>query len=88
MDSSFFSLIHNVAMSDMQDAGVDKEDVEKRAEYLMRTRRTQIWTFEHIAGQAQSKVMRDMFLELAQGVRDVPEMDLIMGEPGASGSVH
>lgn len=83
--ATFFDLIHDVATREMENVGADQNDYSGRALYIEATRRVQVWTFEHIAAQTEDPIMRKMFEELALNVARVPDIDLWMGEPGASG---
>lgn len=86
---NYFALISEVAEKKMEISGQDKENMAARAVYINDVRQVQIWTLEWLAESLpQGHEFRDMFQQLADGVRMEPEMDLIMGEPGASGMDH
>lgn len=88
--SSFFDLIWSVATKEMEMVGQDPQgEMREVAMYLEAVRRIQAWTFDQIAEtHPPSDPMHTMFLELAKGVRDVPDIDLWMGESGASGGTR
>lgn len=86
-DATFLALIWEVASHEMRDVGQDPEGpTVETAQFLESVRRIQGWTFDRLAAtQPVGEPMRVMFEQLAQGVRGVPEIDLWLGEPGASG---
>lgn len=84
---SFFALISDVTDQEMQWVGAnDNPDIPTRALHTEAVRRVQVWTLEWLAkSEAVAGPISEMFEELARGVRTVPDLDLWMGEPGASG---
>lgn len=83
---SFFSLISDVADKEMQTVGQDTDrSIPATAIYIESVKRIQIWTLELLAAMSLDNVTNKMFEELAEGIEQVPDIDLWMGEPGASG---
>lgn len=83
---SYFDLISDVADRDMKDVGIapNNADIQTRALHTEAVRRVQVWTFEWMAASLPpSDPMKDMFQQLADGLRSVPDLDLWTGRPGA-----
>lgn len=89
MRDTFFDLISSVTEQELQWVG-KKDAVENMPEYAMyveAVRRIQAWTFRRMAAtMPEGDPMHRMFIELAEGVERVPDIDLWIGESGASGS--
>lgn len=86
---SFFDCIAEAAQQEMRRNGVEPwADMTQTAEHVLRVQAIQADTFRWLADQCQADhPMRELFIQLAQGVEAVPSTDLIMGEPGASGDM-
>ena len=85
---SYFEMISDVARQEMEWVGVEPyKNMPETFMHIEAVRRVQVWTLEWLAQSLKDgDPMREMFEQLADGVRHVPDMDLALGEPGASGS--
>jgi hypothetical protein len=87
---SYYELISDVTDKELQWVGkeTEAEDIPTRALYTEAVRRVQVWTFRWMAESLpRTDPMRDMFDQLADGLAAVPDIDLWIGEPGASGGM-
>ena len=83
---SAFGLITDVAEKEMKWVGVEPwADMPVTAQHVEAVRRIQAWTFRWMAEVSAGAAMAQMFLELAERVDRVPDIDLWTGRPGTAG---
>lgn len=85
MAGSYWELLNDVI--DRELGWVGKEDVRDTPDFAMyaeNVRRVQVWTLEWLADSLKpDDPMADMFRQLADGVRHIPDYDLWSGRPGS-----